>query len=192
MKENFVKVLAKREAERIIDSHTARAAVLVPIFCKNGELHVLFTKRTETVEHHKGQISFPGGKKDDTDESLLATALRESLEEIGLESKSVEILGELDEERTIVSDHIISPFVGVIPYPYPSSLSTWEVAELVEVPLKALLNRDNLKEETITEKGISTLSYSYYIEDRIIWGATARIMKRFLERVYDNGDFPSC
>ena len=191
MKENIRKALNERKPERIFDPESDRAAVLVPLFSKNGELSVLFTKRTQTVEHHKGQISFPGGRKDYTDKNLLATALRESLEEIGLRKDAVELLGELDEEPTVVSNFIISPFVAVIPYPYPFKINKHEVAEIIEVSLTELLDTNNLQEETLTENGISISSYTFYVNDSVIWGATARIVKRFLDRICGNGDVQS-
>ena len=96
---------------------TRRAAVLVPLFVRDGLLWVLFTRRTETVEHHRGQISFPGGAAEPGDESLLATALRETEEELGIASGDIRVLGSLSPIET-VTDFYVAPFVAAIPHPY--------------------------------------------------------------------------
>ncbi|NNG07593.1 MAG: CoA pyrophosphatase, partial [Desulfobacteraceae bacterium] len=113
-------VLSSRSPKRIPDETSSyiHAAVLFPLFSANGEYGVLFTQRTQTVENHKGQISFPGGAVEAEDGSLEETALREAHEEVGLLSNDVEILGQLDDTTTVVSYFVVHPFVGVIPYPY--------------------------------------------------------------------------
>ena len=181
MKDRIRKTLEQRETRRIYDPELNPSAVLVPIFEKDGVSHILLTKRTDKVEHHKGQISFPGGKYEETDGDLRQTALRECFEEIGLHPGAVEIVGELDEERTIVSQYIISPFVGFIPHPYPFKLSSWEVAELLEVPVSVFMDESNLRRDVIIENGITHPAYFYHYEDQVIWGATARILNRFFE-----------
>ena len=94
------------------------AGVLIPLFRENGKYKILFTKRTDMVEHHKGQISFPGGGVEKDDRSVMETALRETQEEIGLMKEEVEILGRTDDILTLVSNFVITPFVGLIPFPY--------------------------------------------------------------------------
>src|SRR4030065_2891702 len=111
--------LARQEKVRIHDGRLKKAAVLIPLFKKDGESYILFTRRTDTVEHHKDQISFPGGRQDKKDKDLLATALREAREEMGIEEKDVHILGELDDICTATTDFCVSPFVALLPYPYP-------------------------------------------------------------------------
>ena len=118
MKEQIRQALAAREKKVISDSSLTDSAVLVPLFEKDGRCHIVFTKRTDHLHHHKGQISFPGGGRHPEDRSMLETALRESREEIGLKESDVEILGELDDAATVTSLYRIVPFVGVIPYPY--------------------------------------------------------------------------
>ena len=97
---------------KIAGASLTPSAVLVPIYHKQGEYYILFTKRTEDVKNHKGQISFPGGVHQEEDRTLVDTALRESAEEIGLMPNDVEVLGELDDTTTVTSSFIISPFVG--------------------------------------------------------------------------------
>ena len=162
----------------------ARAAVLLPLHEDAGEVHVLFTKRSELVEHHKGQISFPGGGYDAEDGDLRVTALRETWEEIGVARHHVELLGQLDEMVT-VSDFLVRPFVGVItePGPYPYVHSEVEVAEIIEVPLGHLLDDANVLAEPRVYQGREIMAYSYRYGDHVIWGATARILHQFLELV---------
>jgi len=186
MKERIRRVLSSRERciITITDAPLGSAAVIVPLFEKEGEYHILFTRRTEKVEHHKGQISFPGGRMDEGDLSLLDAALRETLEEIGVNPQDVEILGELDSMATLSSNFLITPFVGVIPYPYDFVVSADEIEELVAVPLAALLDKNNYHEEFQLYEGRPYVSSFYHYGGRVIWGATARILKQFLELVF--------
>ncbi|MBM3183280.1 MAG: CoA pyrophosphatase, partial [Chloroflexi bacterium] len=103
MKKKLKKALSSRFKRKISDQRLVKAAVMLPLFCKDGQYHILFTRRSNEVMHHKGQISFPGGAKHGDDASLLDTALRESCEEIGLQARDVEVLGELDDAPTSTS-----------------------------------------------------------------------------------------
>ncbi len=187
MRERIRSILSQREKRRIIDLDAVPSAVLVPIFEKDGEDHILFTKRTDTVEHHKGQISFPGGKRNIEDETLLHTALRESFEEVGIRPEDVDVLGDLDDEKTYVSNYIVSPYVGVIPYPYDFKTSPDEVQGLLEVPVSVLLDKNNLREEIETSGEKRYRAYYYYYGEDIIWGATSRILKRFFDLIKNFG-----
>ncbi len=162
--------------------------MLVPLFEKAGRPHVLFTKRTERVKHHKGQISFPGGVVDEMDEDMEATALRETFEEIGLDRGNAKILGKLDDAFTVTSGYLITPIVAEITYPYPFSINEHEIEELIEVPLEAFLDEDRWAEDTYSSGKRNLQSYRFEYEGRIIWGATARIMRQFLNALF--GDKP--
>lgn len=181
MKEALRQAFDSRWKESISDKDLTQAAVLVPILYKEGQYHILFTQRTNQVAYHKGQASFPGGARSESDSSLLDTALRESWEEIGLEAEDAEILGELDDSRTVTSGFIISPFVAFIPYPYKFKASLAEVEETFCVPISALLHEDNgkLKDYLVGDEIVPTYFYEY--KGRVIWGATARIVHQFLE-----------
>jgi len=157
-----------------------RAGVLVPVFERDGTAHVLLTKRTDTVEHHKGQISFPGGRQEMDDPDLLTTALRETYEEIGLDPALVQVLGRLDEIETVVSGFAITPYVGLIPPPQDLHLNPAEIAELVTVPVAVFLDPSNLRTETRHRGGQSHEIYYYEYPPHVIWGATARIIKRMV------------
>jgi len=133
------------------------------------------------VKEHKSEISFPGGAHQDGDRTLVDTALRECTEEIGLMADRVEVLGELDDTITTTSSYIISPFVAIIPWPYPFKVDQWETEEIIEIPISALLDKDCLRQETEIVDGKAVTSYFYHYQGRIIWGATARILNQFLD-----------
>lgn len=181
MKENLKQALALRRKASLSGRGLTEAAVLIPIFCKDEDYHILFTQRSDRVQHHKGQISFPGGARSEVDASLLDTALRESLEEIGLEAKDAEVLGELDDTPTTTSSFNISPFVAFIPYPYHFTLNTYEINEIFSVPVSALLHKAKKREERYIFDGEVFVGYSYEYEGKVIWGATAQIVRQFLE-----------
>ena len=178
--EKLKEILSRWQKKRITDDKLVPAAVLLPIYYKEGEIHILFTRRTENVKTHKRQISFPGGARQEG-ESLLQTALRESTEEIGLAPDKVEILGELDDTVTLVSNYIVSPFVGLIPWPYDFKVDGWETDEIIEAPIPALLDDESWHHKTEVIAGREVTAYSYHYRGDVIWGATARILHQFLE-----------
>ncbi len=182
MEKKIKEILACRGKACISDERLTKAAVLIPLFKKNNEYHILFTRRTEKVRHHKGQISFPGGRQD-PDEDLLTTALREASEEMGIDRKDVKILGELDDFCTLATDFCVTPFVGLIPYPYPFRVNRREIEEVLEVPLLALLDETGFREELHERNGEPFPVYFYRHNEHTIWGATARILKQLLELI---------
>jgi 8-oxo-dGTP pyrophosphatase MutT (NUDIX family) len=155
------------------------SAVLAPVFLRGGEPWLLFTKRPTTLRRHAGQISFPGGARDDEDPTPLHTALRETQEELGIPEERVEVLGMLDEIPTITSFRIV-PFVGAIPADLPLRPNPEEIAELIEVPVRALLSPSLPRVEmwNVMEKEREVYFYDYGAH--VIWGATARILKDLL------------
>ncbi len=181
MREKLRKALAARQRLSINDMGLTEAAVLIPIFCKGGEYHILFTKRSDRVMHHRGQISFPGGAKSQGDASLRDTALRESWEEIGLKVKDAEVVGELDDTPTTTSGFKIAPFVAFIPYPYEFTPSPYEISKIFSVPISALLHRARKKKERYTFGGKAYVGYSYEYQGRLIWGATAKLVQQLIE-----------
>jgi len=186
MKEKIREILSRREKRSIIvtDAPLVPAAVLLPLYAKKGEYHILFTKRTEKMEYHKGQISFPGGARHPDDLSLADTALREAFEEIGVRPEDVEILGELDDMSTLTSNFRIAPFVALIPHPYEFVVSGYEIEKLIEVPIAALLEKGCYREEFNIYQDKPYLRCSYRYKDEVIWGATARILKQFLDLAF--------
>lgn len=178
------RALDGRTPSRLEEEGLIPAAVLMPIFSREGEAHVLFTKRTEQVKTHKGQISFPGGLKDPQDHSLLAAALRECREEIGMDASSVQILGQLDDMTTSAAPIAITPFVGIISYPQPFRLNPKEVERLLEVPLAFFLHQPHTRIKWVPRQGKFGAVYYYSYGKDVIWGATARILRHFIEVVF--------
>ena len=179
--------LADYRPRRLSQDRTTPAAVLLLLYEKAGESYIVLTRRTEDVEHHKGETSFPGGAFDPQDGDLLTTALRETEEEIGVRPEDVEVLGRLDDIVTITS-FVVSPFVGVLPTSsYPFAVNAHEVAELVEVPLRHLMDERNLEQSVgrLGDRWLPILAYHY--GDHRIWGATARILKGFFDHLAASG-----
>ncbi len=174
--------LARYQPRRIERDGLPRAAVLIPLYETDGAPHVLLTVRTELVEHHKGQISFPGGAQDAEDADLVATALRETEEEIGLRRDHVEVIGQLDDIITI-SDFLVSTYVGRVtePAPYPFAPNALEVAELLAVPLPHLHDPSCALGEAVPWRDSMVPPPAYRYGEHLIWGATGRLLQRFLE-----------
>ena len=183
--------LAQRTKETIVDKARVSAAVLVPLYKDNGKYHVVFIRRSIHVPTHQGQIAFPGGARHKSDKTLQETALRESEEEIGLHAHDVRILGELDDQITTTSNFIVTPFVGVMPWPYEFKLSDAEVERLFIVPLHSLMDPDRFKPETETLNGQEVPSFAYFYRGKRIWGATARILHKLLGFIKEIKGAPS-
>jgi len=173
-------LLDRRSKRCIDDAARVPAAVLIPLYKNEGQCHIVFIKRTQTVKEHKGQISFPGGSREDADKTLLDTALREAYEEIGLRPGDAEVLGEMDDEVTTTSNYLVTPFVAAIPWPYRFVINGDEVDEIIEVPIPALLAEGCRRPDTEVLDGRTVASYAYHYRGRVIWGATARILNKFL------------
>lgn len=161
-----------------------RAAVLVPLFVRDGGLWTVFTVRTDSVEHHRGQISFPGGAEEPEDRTLFHTALRESEEELGIRPEDALPLGRLSAIVT-VTNFYVEPFVVAIPQPYAFEPQETEIAEVVEVPVAALLLPGVLEERPFAGREEPVLFYHY--GDHVIWGATARILRELLDALAIEG-----
>ncbi len=157
-----------------------RAAVLVPLFDRDGELYVLFIKRSERVMTHQGQVAFPGGRSDPEDPDILTTALREANEEVGLRPETVEVLGRLTSAATMTSNYFVTPFVGVIGVPTDLRADEREVAEIFSVPVAALKD-PRFRGRYSWDRGGSTQSYPAILYgEQPIWGLTLRIIEELL------------
>ena len=168
------------DREAVKTENLIEAAVLVPIVERNDGLKVILTKRSNNLKQHPGQISFPGGKSEKIDKSLVATALRETKEEIGINNKNVEILGQLSKHVTITGFKI-TPFIGKIRTGFSTKIKTSEVSEIFEVPLSYLSNPKNFRVESVKWKGKKRFFYSIPYGPYYIWGATARILKNLAD-----------
>lgn len=151
------------------------AAVLVPLIEHPEGFTILFTQRTADLKAHAGQISFPGGRVEPEDADVVAAALRESREEIGLPSENVEILGRLDPYIT-VTNYEVTPIVGVIAPPLTVKADPVEVAEIFEVPLSFFLDPANHQRHSRLANGVARAYYAMPYGDRYIWGATAGML----------------
>jgi 8-oxo-dGTP pyrophosphatase MutT (NUDIX family) len=162
------------------DASLRRAAVLIPLFFKNDALHLLLTRRTKSVEHHKGQIAFPGGAADEHDADSIATALRETEEELGLPRSAVEVLGVLD-DYTTPSRYSITPVVGFLSAVPVFTPSSHEVAEVFDVPLEFFSDAQNEHIIPVKRGGHWREVYFYNYGEYEVWGVTAGIIRSFLQ-----------
>ncbi len=175
--------LAGLEARRRPAEFSSQAAVLMPIFERDGQPHFLLTRRTEEVQTHKGQISFPGGMRDG-DETLVRTALRETFEEIGIEESCIDILGRFHDYLSI-TDSLVAPFAGYIEGPFTPRPQLTEVAEILYVPFQIFREPSRLRIERWNRKGLEMDVYFYSYGPNEIWGLTARIIRDFLDTIDD-------
>jgi 8-oxo-dGTP pyrophosphatase MutT (NUDIX family) len=156
------------------------SAVLVPLFTDDaGDVHAVFTKRREDLKRHAGEISFPGGRRDDG-ETLVETALREAHEEVGLPPEAVEIVGALAPVGTFVTNYRIYPFVGLIEPGFEWIAQETEVAQVLELRLDDLVAGHSLKR--LVRRGMAFKTDVYEVDGHMVWGATARILGDFLFR----------
>ena len=159
-----------------------KAAVLVALYEADGALHAVFTRRRDDLRSHAGEISFPGGRRDDEDADLITTALREAEEEIGLPRDAVHVLGALCPTPTVATNFGVYPFVGLIEAGREWTLSPREVDEVLELRLSDL--RAASTRRRLQHRGIPFRSVVYDVsEEAVIWGATARIVGDLLARV---------
>jgi len=171
---------------KVSAKNLTNAAVLIPIQKRSKGLEVIFTKRSQKMRNHPGQISFPGGKADATDPSIEYTALREAHEEIGLVPDSIQIMGSLPKHETVTA-FLVHPFVGLVPEDADPKALTGEVAEVFTVPLKHLLDQANYKIQDRIWQGKKRHYFSVPYGPYYIWGATARMM-RMLTEIMDTYD----
>jgi 8-oxo-dGTP pyrophosphatase MutT (NUDIX family) len=169
---------APREA---LANNVNAAAVLVPIFERRGDLHVVYIRRSDRVESHRGQVAFPGGRVDPGDLTLLDAALREAREEVGLDPRAVEVLGAFETVSTMTTGIIVAPFVGVIPSDAGLQPAPSEVAEIFDVPLSALRDpRYRGDFEWRRPGGTAARFPAILYGGQTIWGLTLRITERML------------
>ncbi len=178
--------LAELVPHSLQGKYTSEAAVLMPILEREGEPSFLLTRRTEEVQTHKGQISFPGGMRDGN-ESLECTALRETFEEVGIEEQQIRILGRFHDYLSVTDSRVV-PFAGYIEGSITPRPQVTEVAEILYVPFRVFLDPSRLRTERWNRRGRMQDVYFYSFGAHEIWGLTARIIKDFLETLsFDRG-----
>lgn len=157
------------------------AAVLIPLFVREDQLHVVLTKRTTNVRTHQGQVSFPGGGWEAEDPTLEITALREAEEEVGLDRSDVRVIGVLEDLPTNVSGFLVRPFVAEVPHPYDFVHDVAEVDHIFTPPLAFFADPSKRREEFRERDGVRYPIYYYDFDGDIVWGATARMLVRLIE-----------
>jgi len=180
--ENRFEVLSRRTARTIPGGDFRPASVLAPIQQRPDGDHIILTQRSENLRSHSGQVAFPGGRVDPHDHSPAAAALREAHEEVGIDPDHVHLLGQLDQ---VVAGYnfLVTPFVGMIPYPYEFRLNPVETAAVFSVPVQALVSQGALSIDSRLSRRRGPI-YHFQYEEWDIWGATARMVKQLLELVY--------
>jgi 8-oxo-dGTP pyrophosphatase MutT (NUDIX family) len=156
------------------------AAVLLPLYQRDDRDFLLFTERTAHLEHHAGEISFPGGGHDAGDADLRETALRETEEELGIERAHIEVLGRLDDFYSVHGYHVV-PFVGTIPNPDNLTLDSFEIAGTFEAPLEHFRDPAVYHVEDWQHRGRTIPVDFFQFNEHVIWGLTAAILRQFLE-----------
>lgn len=160
------------------------AAVLAPLFVASGEVHVVLTRKSDRLRQHSGQVSFPGGGWEPGDASLLATALREAQEEIGLDPADVDVLGALSPMPTATTGYAILPFVGVVPAAYTYVPDGFEVDRVFTAPLGLFADPARRRTETWQRGGVShPVHFFDDVDGELVWGATARMLVALLDRL---------
>jgi 8-oxo-dGTP pyrophosphatase MutT (NUDIX family) len=173
--------LSSRPRIALDQSDLISAAVLLPIIDRGGP-HILFTKKSEAVPHHKGQFSFPGGVCEERDASRVETALREAWEEIRLPPDAVEVLGLLDDTATRATPFIITPVVGIVRGAVDLAPDGREIERVIEVPLELLRDPTIFRTEIWERSGESHPVHFFRVSvEDVVWGATARILRQFLD-----------
>jgi 8-oxo-dGTP pyrophosphatase MutT (NUDIX family) len=172
-------LLTPEEAAEMDAPGTKDAAVLVPLY--GDPLTAVFTERRADLKRHAGEISFPGGRQDEPDEDLRATALREAHEEIGLDPHGVELVGALPPVGTFVTGYRVFPFVGIVEGGQAWRPQASEVAQVLEFTLADLVAGHEM--QRLLRKGVPIKTPTYTVDGHLVWGATARIVQSLLERL---------
>jgi 8-oxo-dGTP pyrophosphatase MutT (NUDIX family) len=179
--ERLRRLLAGRAPEARPYPGRRQAAVLIPLFVKDGEVHVVLTKKSGRLRSHGGQVSFPGGGRDPADACLQATALRESAEEVGIRPEDVEVLGRLEDLPTATTGYVVRPFVGVIPHPYRLVPDGFEVERVLTPPLHWFGDPARRREEVWERGGRRVVVVVYEVDGAVVWGLTARLLASLVE-----------
>jgi len=175
-------ILGRRPAIEIDAPNHRRACVLIPLIRKNGGWSILFTRRSEQLVAHGGQIAFPGGSVEEG-EALEQAAVREAEEEVGIPAREVELIGRLDDVITH-SGFLVAPFAGVIHEPLEYIIQEAEVVEVFEVPIEVLLDVRNPEVRYVPFRAKQYPAYFYHYGPYEIWGLTGRMLKAFLDVVW--------
>lgn len=164
------------------------SAVLLMLYDHGGEPGLVFTKRSEHVRHHKGEISFPGGGMEPADRTLRDTAIRETVEELGVDADDIAIIGDMAEMLTYVTGFLVKPYVAHVPAREAYAHSEAEIAEVLRVPLRTLAEVGREAEWEV--RGFRFTTNVFEVGSNVIWGATGKIVRDFLDVVAPALDLP--
>ena len=182
------RALAERTPKADAADGAKPAGVLIPLYVRDGAWHVLLNLRSNEVGEHKGEVAFPGGSIEPGDRDMVACALRETSEEMGIRPEDVTVLGQLDAVFTRTG-YLVWPVVATIPHPYPFTPSLREVAEVIEAPLDHLLSLASLRHEARMERdGTLTRRVAYACDGHLVYGATSWILTQLLDLVRSSWD----
>lgn len=179
----IARALADFPSRKIDKKSLHPAAVLLPIYLRDSEATILFTRRTEHLKHHRGEISFPGGRWQPNDVDLQTTALRETEEEMGIRAQDVTILGQLDDSISVHGYHVAT-YVGTFPWPYVFRIDPREIAAVIELPLATLCDPQLWRQEDWRHRGRLYPVDFCTVGEHEIWGLTAAILRQFLQRAF--------
>ena len=178
LRDRLAAALAASAKQRVQIGEQVPAAVVIPVFERDGEPWMVFTRRTQHVKHHKGEISFPGGARDPGDADIRATAIRETVEELGIDAAALDVVGELDDYPTFVTNYLITPFVALIPEEHSFRHSEREIDEVIELPVREMASA--VRTEDWSDRGRPFPMYFYETRGYTVWGVTGHILQRFL------------
>ena len=180
-----LRAVLERRAPREFSSPAGRSAgVLVPLFLRDGEIHVVLTRKTDHLRRHSGEVSFPGGGREPQDATLQHTALREAFEETAIHPPDVDVLGALDDMPTASGAYVMRPYVGVIPYPYELVPEPFEVARILTPPLARFADRGRMRVDEWEHEGVRYPVYFFEeVDGELVWGATARVLFGLVELI---------
>jgi 8-oxo-dGTP pyrophosphatase MutT (NUDIX family) len=189
LEERLRRALERRPPQRADMPPGRDAAVLLMLFERDGEPWMVFTKRTQHVQHHKGEISFPGGARDEDDEDIERTAVRETVEELGVDASAIRVVGRLDELPTFVTGYNVTPFVAVVPRQHSYRPSDAEIEEVIELPVEELVRVG--RRDVIVRRGFPIETNIFETRGHFIWGLTGAILRQFLDEVWPALGSPS-
>ena len=176
-------ILTRRQPANEARDGASPAAVLVPLQHHDGRWHVILNVRSETVGEHRGEVAFPGGRLEPADAGMVACALRETWEEMGIRPQDVDVLGPLDTVLTR-TNYLVWPTVGIVPHPYAFAVDEREVAALIEAPIDELLDPGAARHEArMMPDGTVHERVAYVYGEHVIFGATAQILAQLLDLV---------
>ena len=169
-----------QQRNRLVRTAQRRAAILVPIVRTDDGFELILTRRTESLSTHRGQVAFPGGGQDPTDADLVATALREAHEEVGLIPSLVDVVGLLDDIPTVTEETIVTPVVGFLKSMPDLVANPAEVARIFTIPSDVLMETDNWRIERTTHRGRTYPLYFLDHSDETLWGLSAYVTRQLL------------